>query len=105
MAMKRFLRYFLQGLLFVIPVGFTVYIIYSTVNWLDGLIPRIFNMVKPFPGFGLIIIVCAVTIIGYLGSTLIAKPAFTVFENFIYRIPLGQLNLFIRKRRDWRFCG
>jgi uncharacterized membrane protein len=91
MAMKRFLRYFLQGLLFVIPVGFTMYVIYGTITWVDGLIPRIFNIEKLFPGFGLIIVVGAVTVIGYLGSTLIAKPAFTVFENFIYRIPLVNL--------------
>jgi uncharacterized membrane protein len=88
--MKRFLRYFLQGLLFVIPVAFTVYIILGSIQWIDNLVPRITD-IELYPGVGFCIIIAIVTAIGYLGSTLIAKPAFTVFENFLYRIPLVNL--------------
>src|SRR5689334_10336404 len=89
--MKRVLRYFLQGLLFVIPLSLTVYIIVKSAKWIDNIIPRLFGWDDLFPGVGSVIIISIVTLIGYLGSTLIAKPAFTVFENFIYRIPLVNL--------------
>lgn len=88
--MKRFLRYFLQGLLFVIPLTFTIYIVFASVTWIDGLIPKIFD-IELYPGVGLIIIVAIVTAVGYLGSTLIAKPAFTIFENFLYKLPIVNL--------------
>jgi uncharacterized membrane protein len=88
--MKRFLRYFLQGLLFVIPLSFTIYIVVKSITWVDSIIPELFGL-ELYPGVGLVIIVSIVTLVGYLGSTLIAKPAFTVFENFLYRIPLVNL--------------
>jgi len=88
--MRRFLRYFLQGLLFVIPIGFTIYVIYASVSWIDSIIPRLFR-VELYPGVGLAIVITTITIVGYLGSTLIAKPVFTFFENLIYRIPLVNL--------------
>jgi uncharacterized membrane protein len=90
--MKKFLRYFFQGLLFVIPGAFTLYIIIGSVTWLDGLVPRIFGWEEHHtPGAGLLIVIAFVTAVGYMGSTLIAKPAFTVFENFIYKLPIVNL--------------
>ena len=88
--MKRFLRYFLQGLLFVIPLTFTIYIIVASVTWIDSIIPDLFH-VELFPGVGFLIVISIVTAVGYLGSTLIAKPAFTVFENFLYKLPIVNL--------------
>lgn len=95
--MKRFLRYFLQGLLFVIPVAFTVWIIVSSVQWIDSIIPRLLS-IDLYPGVGFVIIIGMVTAIGYLGSTLIAKPAFTVFENFLYKVPF--INLIYSSIKD-----
>src|SRR6478735_5934794 len=88
--MKRFLRYFLQGLLFVIPVAFTTYIIVKSVSWIAGIIPALFD-IEMTPGVGFVVVISIITLIGYLGSTLIAKPAFTVFENFLYKLPFVNL--------------
>jgi uncharacterized membrane protein len=95
--MKRFLKYFLQGLLFVIPVALTLYIIVATTRWIDSIIPKLFN-VYLFPGVGFVIVIGIVTAIGFLGSTLIAKPAFTVVENFLFRIPF--VNLIYSSTKD-----
>lgn len=95
--MKRFLRYFLQGLIFVVPVFFTLYIIIACMQWIDSLIPRVFE-VELLPGIGFIIVVFIITIFGYLGSTLIAKPFFSVFENAVYKLPL--INLIYSSTKD-----
>lgn len=95
--MKKFLRYFLQGLLFVIPLFFTIYVLVVFIRWVDNFVPSLFET-KLFPGLGIVIVVSVVTIIGYLGSTLIAKPAFTVFENFLYKLPL--INLIYSSTKD-----
>lgn len=95
--MKRFLRYFFQGLLFVIPLAFTIYVIHASVQWIDNIIPRLFG-VELFPGVGFLIVIAVVTFVGYLGSTLIAKPAFSVFENFLYKLPI--INLIYSSVKD-----
>jgi uncharacterized membrane protein len=95
--MKRFLRYFLQGLLFVIPVAFTLWIIFASVTWIDNIIPDLID-IDLYPGVGFVIVIAIVTAVGYLGSTLIAKPAFTVFENFLYKLPF--INLIYSSIKD-----
>jgi uncharacterized membrane protein len=45
-----------------------------------------------------VIVITIVTAIGFLGSTLIAKPAFTVFENFLYKLPF--INLIYSSVKD-----
>ncbi|MCR6637945.1 MAG: DUF502 domain-containing protein [Sporocytophaga sp.] len=95
--MKKFLRYFLQGLLFVIPLFFTIYVLVVFIRWVDNFVPSLFET-EFFPGLGIVIVVSVVTVIGYLGSTLIAKPAFTVFENFLYKLPL--INLIYSSTKD-----
>ena len=43
-------KYFLRGLLFVVPIALTIYIIVISIRWLDGLIPL------DIPGLGVLII-------------------------------------------------
>lgn len=95
--MRRFLKYFLQGLLFVIPVSITLFIIVSLVQWIDNIIPALFDR-DLFPGVGLLIVILITTAFGYLGSTLIAKPAFTVFEGVLYKLPI--INLIYSSIKD-----
>ncbi|MFN6944071.1 MAG: DUF502 domain-containing protein [Cytophagaceae bacterium] len=96
--MKKILKYFLQGLLFVIPVGITLFIIYTAISWIDSLIPKLFD-VELYPGAGLVFVLVIITTIGYLGSTLIAKPAFIILEAAIYKLPL--INLIYSSVKDF----
>ena len=48
---KQLLRYFFQGLLYVAPIGLTLYMIIALFQWLDSLIPL------NIPGLGFLIIV------------------------------------------------
>lgn len=80
--MHYFVRYFVRGLLLVAPVGVTLYILWAAIRRLDALLPLW------FPGAGLLIILASVTLIGYLGSTFIARPLFQLLENSLIRLPL-----------------
>ena len=82
MKVKRILSYFFRGLLFVVPVALTLYIIYFMLQWIDGLIPA------GIPGLGLLIILVAITGLGYLASFFITRPFFELFERYITKIPL-----------------
>jgi len=74
--------YFFRGLLFVVPVALTIYIIVVSIRWLDSLIEI------SVPGLGLLTIVASITLIGYLASTLLAAPIFRLLEEVLTKLPL-----------------
>jgi len=85
MSFQLFPKYFLRGLLLVVPLAVTIYIIIIAIRWLDGLIG------VDIPGIGLLIILGSITIFGYLGSTLLAQPIFNFFESIMVRLPLVRI--------------
>ena len=85
MNFQLFPKYFLRGLLLVVPLALTIYIIVISIRWLDNLIPF------TIPGLGFAIILGSITIIGYLGSTFLAQPIFNFFENVMMRLPLVRI--------------
>jgi uncharacterized membrane protein len=92
--MKRILNFFLQGLLFVVPITVSVWILIKSILWIDGLLPFQIPLHIPgmdnfeIPGLGLIAIFVIVTIIGYFGTKYIRNPFFTMVEHAVERTPL-----------------
>ena len=89
---RRLVNYFLQGLLYVAPLGITVFILYALFGFIDGLlrssIQSLFGV--DFPGLGLFIIVVLVTLLGFVGQTVIAQPAKRYLTNFLMQTPFLQ---------------
>ena len=79
---KRLLRWFLQGLVLVLPLGVTAYLLFIAFKTLDGWFPG------QVPGLGIVLVVGAVTLVGALGSTFIAKPMVRYVEKMLNRAPL-----------------
>ncbi len=73
--------YFLRGLLLVVPLALTIYIIVISIRWLDGLIAL------EVPGLGLLIILGSITVFGYLGSSFLIQPILNFFEGIMTRVP------------------
>lgn len=88
--MKKLVNYFLQGILYIAPLGITAFIIYAVFTFLDGLVQDL--LLKFFdiriPGLGLLTLVLFLIFIGFLGRTIIADPLRMLFKNLIARIPL-----------------
>jgi uncharacterized membrane protein len=80
--MKKFINYFLQGLLYIVPITVTLYVVVWAFQKIDGILP--FEV----PGLGLIIIISLITIIGFLGSAVITSPINAFFQNLLKRAPL-----------------
>lgn len=78
-------KYFFRGLLLVVPIALTIYIIVLAIRWLDGLIPI------DIPGLGLLIMVGTITVFGYLGSSILAKPFIEFFDSVMVRLPLVRI--------------
>ncbi|MFT4735941.1 MAG: putative membrane protein [Cyclobacteriaceae bacterium] len=82
MTVNVFFRYLLKGLLLVVPVAATVYIIFVTIQWVDRLLPI------AIPGIGLVVVIASITLIGVAADTIVAKP-FTAFINrVIKKVPV-----------------
>lgn len=79
---KRIITYFFRGLLFVVPIALTIYVIYLIIQFLDGILPI------PIPGLGILIMLGFITFIGFLASIFITKPLFEIFERWVIKIPL-----------------
>lgn len=83
--MKKLVRYFLQGLLFIVPITVTVFVLYKVFVLVDGILPI------TIPGLGLVIILILITLAGVFGSTIIAGPLVTYFEKWINKAPLVKI--------------
>jgi uncharacterized membrane protein len=79
---RRIITYFFRGLLFVVPIALTIYVIYLIIQFLDGILPI------PIPGLGILIMLAFITFIGFLASIFITKPLFDIFEKWVFKIPL-----------------
>lgn len=88
--MKKLINYFLQGLLYIAPLGITAYVIYYAFNFLDNLLQDL--LLKFFdiqiPGLGVLTIIIFLIFVGFLGRTIIADPIKAVFTRLLNRVPL-----------------
>ncbi|MBN1187642.1 MAG: DUF502 domain-containing protein [Bacteroidales bacterium] len=91
--MKKFFRYFLQGLLYIAPIGITAYIIYFIFKVVDGLFRE--RLIEWFdidiPGLGLIVVILFLFVLGFMGQTIIARPFKKLFRKIMERAPLVKL--------------
>ncbi len=95
--MKKAIRFFLQGLLLVVPVTVTVWVLIKTILWVDSLLPFQIPISMPgfpqieIPGLGLLTIFIVITSIGYIGVKYIRNPFFSYLELLIDKAPLVKL--------------
>ena len=102
---KRLLNYFLNGLLLSVPLVVVLYVIYQLFMFMDDLILPFLNPGKEpadynFRGFGFVILVAVLMVLGYFGNTLIAKPIQRSIDRLLDRIPLIK-TLYNNKYTNW----
>lgn len=88
--MNKVLRYFIQGLIITVPVSITAFVVYKLVD-LVGSFFSIFGtiispMVDPFIVLGSAIGI--IFLMGLLGSSIILRPLFIMFDNAMEHTPL-----------------
>ncbi len=81
-SMQKAISHFLRGLLLIVPVSATIFIIFQTISWVDGLL----NI--QIPGLGFVVVVLSTTFLGFLANTIFAKPLFDLLAGLLRRIPV-----------------
>lgn len=80
---SKLARFFFQGLLLVVPLATTVYVLFASFIWVDELIS-----IKNIPGLGLLIILVSITVIGVMSSTFLVKPLISWGEGLLVKLPI-----------------
>jgi uncharacterized membrane protein len=88
--MKRPFTYLLQGFLYIAPLGATLYVVFKVFTIIDAPLRRVEEMIlrTHIPGLGAITVLALLTLLGWLGSTIIARPFKAFTRRFFERAPL-----------------
>lgn len=87
---RRIFDYFLQGLLYLAPLGLTVYFFMLILQLIGGFAQNYIDKWLPFhiPGLGVILMFMLITIAGYFGHKLIFTPFKLLLEKVLSKAPL-----------------
>lgn len=91
----RLRAYLLAGVLFTAPIGVTLWIAWSLIDWIDGavqgLIPERYNpeTYLPFvvPGFGILVLAGVLTIVGMVAAGYLGRVSLRFAEGLVGRMP------------------
>lgn len=83
--MNWILKNFLRGLVIVVPIALTLYVVYQTFVAIDRLLKL------PTPGLGVAIIVVAVILIGALASNFVVRKFLQLTEAVFTRAPIVRI--------------
>lgn len=90
--MRTLSKLFLTGLLTLLPVGGTLYLVYAAAvgaeRLLTGKIERLFNIELQLPGMGIALATIAILTVGLLMQVYIIRRLFRWGENRLYHVPL-----------------
>lgn len=95
-AMTRLRNYFLTGFIVCAPLAITAYLTWSFVGWVDSWVkPYIPSRYSPdtylpfaVPGFGLIVALVLITLIGFLTANIVGRAIVNFGERLLGRMPL-----------------
>ena len=92
LIMKKFVSYFLQGLLYITPIGVTIYILWWGVKFFSGIFR---NFAAEYDVYlkwiALIVIVLLVTLVGFLGPKIIKWPVVSKVQGVMNTTPIVRL--------------
>ena len=93
---RRLRNYLLTGLVVTGPISITIYLTWSLIQWVDGLVKPLFPpaynpdtyLPFPMPGFGLIVAVLTLMLIGFLTANIVGRTFINFGEQLFDRMPL-----------------
>ncbi len=83
--LKRFFSYFLQGLLYIVPLAILAWAVYKVFNWLQEIVQELFPNAA---GLGLVILLVGITVLGFAGTSILFRPIVRRVRALLDRAPL-----------------
>lgn len=82
-ALRKILRYFIQGIIILAPIGITIYALYWLFQKVDGILRPFVNI----PGLGFVLIIAFVILVGWISSNFLMGSAISFFDQLMERTP------------------
>jgi uncharacterized membrane protein len=88
--MKKIGGFFIQGLIYITPLGVTAYIVYLIYTFIDSLLDKYIDPLLPvnIPGINLLAVVLLIILLGFIGQTIIARPVKILAAKLLGKAPL-----------------
>ena len=110
--MKKLIRYFLQGLIYVAPLAITIYAIYFIFSVIDGSLQSYFEQWfnTRIPGLGIVVIFLLISLLGFIGQSILFRPFKNLLSNLMDKAPIVKvvytsirdlLNAFVGKEKKF----
>jgi len=89
----RLRKYFISGLVIFLPIALTVYLLFLAISFADGFLGK---YLEPyfhetfgfyFRGFGIILAIYIIILIGFLATNFFGKKIHALFERLFLRLP------------------
>ena len=90
---KKFIQYFLQGLIILAPIVITIWAVTSLFNFIDRILPNLvenlFPNVKDFyvTGMGFLLVILVVMLVGYVSSSFVVSKLVDLFDSILEKTP------------------
>ena len=84
---KKFIEYFLKGVVVVLPLAIIAYLVYALVSGLDDLFAAIFPNLKNTTGIGVLLTIIIIVGAGMLSRSIITRPFSDLFNTFVEKTP------------------
>jgi len=89
--LKNFLKKnFITGLLVVVPVGVTVFVLKALLGWIDNIMGDLPGYVTglEFPGLGIITLILFILLIGMISANYFGNRLVRIWDEFVQKVPL-----------------
>jgi len=88
----KFRNYFIAGVVVLIPIGITIYLVFFVIEVSSILLPKELNpnhyLVFDIPGVEIFITLLLITFIGWLSLSFLGKKLLELFNNILKKIPI-----------------
>ena len=87
--MKKFVTYFFKGILILVPIVLTIYIVVIVFQLTDSILGRYFVALGiNIPGLGLLTTIVLIILVGFLGTQVASGRIFNYIDGLFGKLPL-----------------
>ncbi len=89
--LKNFLRkYFITGLLVVVPISATVFVLKAILEWIDSILGNLPAQILgiQFPGLGIVTLLLIIFLIGMISANYFGNRLVSLWDRFMHRLPI-----------------
>ncbi len=98
---KKFRTYFVAGMVVLLPIVLSTFIIFKLFQWLDNVFPSITGIELPSPGLGALVIIITILFTGIIAKNFIGKKIIELGNAIIASIPvLSKIFLVVQQIMD-----